>query len=793
MLVQIIDNTGNEEQSQKESKSSKNKLQNSNDNKIKNQQNIQFDKESVSSPSIHEEINAMSLKKDLEKNDSNEFKSKEYYVPQNQIIKNQENAISNNDNENISDNEKSDSVCDSNDITTSINKKLAAVVIPEKINSNRISTQSNKQSINKNINEIINNSNNENYQSSNYIDPNQYYVKFLQENRKGFESLKDKNYLTGKKNYETCYNLSKEHLNDKVKQIDSLINMSVCDFYNGNYEESVKDLETADQIFKTINIQEDNIMPRMYAHLGLKLYSNYCMSNMAFNKTKEAVGNIRKIEGIVRSEPEPKKEISYLKSVIYTLFRVNSLVNCDSLEIGDFNNNNKIIIHIMEGFQQFLKTENYESLCTCFREAMNKYKEINDNNGYFFSFFYYYVSLYHMGKLSENEIKEIKKKISICNKTIISADLINEVKEKDFDCVMREFKEKADASIEIFKILTNLENECMQKLIDNKSENELSRSKLLDKSHIFTNEKISSPIFVKLLIKYSLNFLNEEKDVNDITRTLTNELNILLNKINNDEIDISKIKLKFLEPKLINSLKQLFDNLIYIYYKHKLRRGFQKFKKGFLIENANQNDIKIKDFLETNYQKIQNGDKLKKINYSSNGVKIHYYKIENNCFQQRDKNTDKTASKSYNLKNMVIKVMYGFSSQNIKKKIVSKDNDSEFNKLINSPWKFISIIIKERTIDLYCEDNQINNWFYGLKNYFNNNNMPYKIISVNQFVLTKMKFKIVNKLRTSFQNDKLKENDNESKQIIKELGKEKGIQNISFCKILLLYNKLIND
>ena len=61
------------------------------------------------------------------------------------------------------------------------------------------------------------------------------------------------------------------------------------------------------------------------------------------------------------------------------------------------------------------------------------------------------------------------------------------------------------------------------------------------------------------------------------------------------------------------------------------------------------------------------------------------------------------------------------------------------------------------------------------------------------FVLTKMKFKIVNKLRTSFQNDKLKENDNESKQIIKELSKEKGIQNISFCKILLLYNKLIND
>ena len=129
----------------------------------------------------------------------------------------------------------------------------------------------------------------------------------------------------------------------------------------------------------------------------------------------------------------------------------------------------------------------------------------------------------------------------------------------------------------------------------------------------------------------------------------------------------------------------------------------------------------------------------------------------------------------------------------LKKKILSKEKDNEFIKLINFPWRFISIITKERPIDLYCEDNQINNWFYGLKHHFNINNMPYKIMSTNRYILTKIKFKIVQKLKKSFQNDNLKENDNESKQIVKELSREKGVQNYSFCKLLIFYDKLIKD
>ena len=265
------------------------------------------------------------------------------------------------------------------------------------------------------------------------------------ENRKGFENIKEKNYLTAKKCYENCYEISLKYLEDKVKQIDSLINISICEFYNGNYEGSVNYLISADNIYKTINISEDNILPKIYSHLGLKLYSNFCMSNIAFNKTKESIDNINTIQRIIRNEKNWEKQESYLKSVIYTLFRVNSLLNIDSLEIGNFNNNNKIIIHIMKGFQQFLKEENYEILITCFREAMNKYKENNDNNGYLFSIFYFYISKYQKGKLSDKEIEEIKKKISVCCKQLITTNLIDQVKEKDFNVIVKEFKNKIDA------------------------------------------------------------------------------------------------------------------------------------------------------------------------------------------------------------------------------------------------------------------------------------------------------------------------------------------------------------
>ena len=79
--------------------------------------------------------------------------------------------------------------------------------------------------------------------------------------------------------------------------------------------------------------------------------------------------------------------------------------------------------------------------------------------------------------------------------------------------------------------------------------------------------------------------------------------------------------------------------------------------------------------------------------------------------------------------------------------------------------------------------------FYGLKFFFIDNNIPFKINSTNYFVLNKIKLKIAIKLKQKY---KISEGENEEENIptiLKQLIKEKAIQNISFTKLFLLFNK----
>ena len=101
------------------------------------------------------------------------------------------------------------------------------------------------------------------------------------------------------------------------------------------------------------------------------------------------------------------------------------------------------------------------------------------------------------------------------------------------------------------------------------------------------------------------------------------------------------------------------------------------------------------------------------------------------------------------------------------------------------PWRFLSIITKSRSIDLYSDNNEINTLFYGLKSFFIDNKMAYKINSTNYFLLNKIKLKLVLRLQKKYK-DENKEN---LPNIVKQLVKEKAIQNISFTKLFLIYNK----
>ena len=78
-----------------------------------------------------------------------------------------------------------------------------------------------------------------------------------------------------------------------------------------------------------------------------------------------------------------------------------------------------------------------------------------------------------------------------------------------------------------------------------------------------------------------------------------------------------------------------------------------------------------------------------------------------------------------------------------------------------------------------------------MTNYYN---IDYKIISTNKFVINKIKFKLVLKLKESLKNEEIKDENNIYKNVIQKICKKKGMgmESISFTKLMLLYNKIMN-
>ena len=95
---------------------------------------------------------------------------------------------------------------------------------------------------------------------------------------------------------------------------------------------------------------------------------------------------------------------------------------------------------------------------------------------------------------------------------------------------------------------------------------------------------------------------------------------------------------------------------------------------------------------------------------------------------------------------------------------------------------------KKKSIDLFLENDQVDNWFYGLKS-FTKNGLEYKISSTNKFLLNKVKYRIIMKLKSSMNNGEIV--GEKSVNLVKKIIKEKAVHNITFTKLILLYNKLV--
>jgi hypothetical protein len=651
----------------------------------------------------------------------------------------------------------------------------------------------------------------------------EFYIKYVELERKGFHKIINKNYVSGFETFNECYELSQKNLNDKIKQINSLINMSICEYYKGNFNNSLSLIEQAKKIFSTVSLGKCHISLDSKNHLELKLLTNSSLANLSMNQYNKAISDIDKIKEILNSLNEKKinKKISFLKYVIYTLFKVDYLANIsledkslnepqkgkDNLPIKKYNNidmNQKIT----KDFLLSLKNKNGNTiLLESFIENSSRYKKCNYLTGYYFCIFnkslLYYNNLLNNNKDNNSNdkinLKEIKEKLYKYYKCLIGEEALNKMdnKNKEIKQFLYEFNNKMECARKIFNILENVENQIIN----------LMKTKHLDKSKDNIKEKNEKcgAYLIMLLIKICLKYLqnerkndkyeneNEKTENNNNINKLIKELERLIKKINNSEIDISSINIQKLNENILNNAKKVFMKLSSIYDKILVHYYYIKFKKISKknLKQKYKNDLD--NFLDKNYSKIVQGMELIKINNKTKGYKTNFYNIDdNNCLIIKSTKKQLKATHNYNLLKDVTKITCGIRTSNLINKKINKNNDPDIKNFFKTSWRFMSFITKKRSIDLYLEDKELENWFYGLKCFSKDNGVEYKLISTNKFVLTKIKLKIIMKLKKLKKNISEDEKDNTKSKCIRKFVKIKSIESCSFAKIFYFYH-LIND
>ena len=187
-----------------------------------------------------------------------------------------------------------------------------------------------------------------------------------------------------------------------------------------------------------------------------------------------------------------------------------------------------------------------------------------------------------------------------------------------------------------------------------------------------------------------------------------------------------------------------------------------------------------------------------KINFSNPGKKEHFYMLVPDKGIRIYKKRPKEDIISNPLKNdsssklVVIsdikKFTYGIASDNLRKRFKNMKNSK-----LRSPWLFFSILTKKRSIDLYMDDVSLNKWFYGLKYLIEEKYLKIKIKSTTEYVLTRMKLRMITELKELTDNDI--GNQHKSLLVLTQLRNFAqtnyfGFENLSFLKVLLLYVKV---
>jgi len=482
-----------------------------------------------------------------------------------------------------------------------------------------------------------------------------------------------------------------------------------------------------------------------------------------------------------------------LKELNYIFYRIDSLKKFQELndkKENNYNNNynNRRIYNTINAGIKFnekglyylyksFKNNDINLWLNYFNKELNE-NNIKDINGYTWILINRFMALNYQKEEGNNEIN-IKKDFNHLIKFIEEIYETDKNINDNINTIYYYFKNKFKIAVEYYYEIANLEEELF---------NELNESFLIKNKNIPNKENMT---LIKLLLKNAIKNLNT--NCNDEKDLIKNHLKNALVLIENNKINWELLSILNINEDLIKSIKALFNNLLIIKEKSILREYFHKYKLNALGYASLKNTLmkrqmKSESFLKNQLQGLEEGSILMKINYSSKGYNEHFFRIclvDNEYYFSVHKSiSDIKPYKVINLEEL-FDITIGIETDNLKNKMN--------NKFLNEfkPWNLMSLWFKERTYDLYFDnDIEMNKWFEGIY-YYNKYILKKKYIKRNlgYYFFKKLKLKMLYKLKNY---------DDNTLPIIEQLKyyfelNQLEYLSLPFAKSLILYLKVYKN
>lgn len=598
-------------------------------------------------------------------------------------------------------------------------------------------------------------------------------IKYNQLNLIGITNMKEEKYEENLPIYKELILLSKQ-LKNSLLEIESIINLGICLFYNGKIYESIDIFQSAIRLESSIDKSNiyNPILLSTFKKFKIKSLCNLLLSFVSVNKLDKAKEILENLLSFL--EREGNSLVSYANLILFG-YRSVSVYLSSLLE--ESSSDDSFLVIVKGYIEILLKTEileenqKIESWMRTLKEQSSVFKDKKDINGFIYSILNstlcQIVLLIRQSKDKDKTVSVLKKRLEKIIK--FSFEERNFLKSEEIKNDTKLLKENPSVEEIIQSFLLKIEF----------GRRVFSSFQKIDSSNELQIQSQSKQQVLLLFIKSTLKYLSLETDsIQKInTSDLISQLKYTQEAIENNQFDINDIDIDAIDPDIFNSYRILYNNLSFIRYKQVLLQYFKKWMfmtLGYTSRKAliKYKTKKFKIFSSKQLNSIRDGMLLNKFNFSSKGIKTHFYQlsVDDSCIKIYEKQGKPSFSKLFFSE--IKKFSFGIVTSNFKNKTLSYKNQL-------FPWECFSLTTNKRTLDFHSDDSTVDTWFYGLKSLFSELNMEKFIPSVSYYRLLKLKMKLFNQLLLS---------NHPLSQRIQHVP----ISSVSFIKILLLYKKIFN-